>query len=602
MSELQVTTIADFLGVNKSATETQLKPGEASSMSNWRVTDDKKISKMFGYIHLLLSSTGYKINGMWYGSLTGTYHFLYASNAHVYELNLSTFASTDLGTIADASPTTFFMNNNSVYILDGTEYYKWTGSGSVATVVGYVPTMFTASPPAGGGTILEAGNYLTGTKSKKYSGDNTATVYQLPELSIASVDSVYVGGVLQVVSTNYTVSLANGTVTFVVKPPTGANNVIITWTKVTAGNRALVTNNMYYGGTYYSRMWIFGNPSHLNTRYPSGITMSGVSDPSYFPQFGDSNVGDYEITDIKTQYDKQVVFTSGDSSGASAWYSEQTTYTDSTTGIITTLFPTFPINSNIGNVAKGQVRIIGNNPFSIWKGIYQWVSTYVLNEKNAQWISEKIQPDLDSVALKNAITFDWNDKGWYMLCIGTKVWVLNYRLATDNQVGSWFILDLAHAPSCFCVVDSKLYFGTANGQIMKFDEDLLTYDGAVINATWEMGFYNFGTEWIQKFIQRLFISLKPEAHSRVDITFATDKNSLNETKTAYYNLLDFAHIDFNHFSFLTSYNPQPFKFKIRAKKIDYFKLKLTNNSINSGATIISLTIPSRQGGEIKKRS
>jgi hypothetical protein len=597
MSELQVTTIADFLGVNKSATETQLKPGEASSMSNWRVTDDKKISKMFGYIHLLLASTGHKINGMWYGSLIGTYHFLYASNAHVYELNLSTFVSTDLGTIIDAFPTTFFMNNNSVYILDGTEYYKWTGSGSIATVVGYTPTMFTASPPAGGGTILEAGNYLTGQKTKKYSGDNTATVYQLPELSIASVDSVYVGGVLQTVSTQYTVSIANGTVTFVTKPPLGVNNVLITWTKVTTGNRQLVTNNMFFGGTYYSRMWLFGNPSHLNTRYPSGVTMSGVSDPTFFPQFGDSNVGDYEITDIKTQYDKQVIFTGGDSSGASSWYTQELDYTDPTTGIITALFPTKPINSNIGNAAKGQVRIIGNNPFSVWKGIYEWSSvTGVLDEKNATWISQRIQPDLDSVNLKNALTFDWNDKGWYLLCVGSRVWVNNYRADV------WFVLDLAHTPTCFATIDSKLYFGTADGQIMKFDESKLTYDGTTIDAEWEMGFYNFGVEWIQKFIQRLYISLKPELRSRVVVTYSTDRNSFSDNYTAYYNLLDFAHIDFRHSTFLTSRNPQPFKFKIRAKKIDYFKLKLTSNTVSETATVLSITIPSRQGGEIKKRS
>jgi len=594
VAQLQPFTIDQFKGVNKSTTETLLEIGEASNISNWYVSDDYKLVKMFGYVQLFATLGAHKINGVWYGSISGTNHLIFACNGHVYEHNLSTHANTDLGAVVDAYPTAFFVSNNVVYIMDGTDLYSWAGTGSIASVAGYVPTVYTAAPPTGGGTMLESINYLTGKKTQKFSGNSSATVYQLAELAIGSVDSVYVGGVLKTVTSDYTVSLTNGTVTFTSAPATGVNNVVITWTKTVTGDRDTIVKNNHYGGVYYARYWIFGNPDHLNTRYPSGVTMAGASDPSFWPKFGESDVGEYEITDIVTQYNKQLIFTSGDSSEASAWYSEESDYTNATTGAITALFPVYPMNAKVGNVAKGQVQIIGNNPLTIWKGIYEWVSTYVMNEKNAQWISKRIQNDLDAVDLTTAITIDWSDRGQYWLCVGKVIWVLNYRADT------WHVLDLPDTPTCFCLVGDAMYFGTSAGQIMRFDESIGTFNGATITATWEMGFFNFGVEWIRKFIQRLFVSILPLTATHIDIYLKTDRNANYQfIKTISYALSSFETWDFSTFSFEVNYSPQPFKLKIRAKKIDYLKVKIVNAGTD-GAVVLSLTFPTRFGGEVKQ--
>jgi hypothetical protein len=593
LSEIKPFTIDRFRGVNKSETETLLELGEASDLSNWIITDDEKLSKQSGYVHLNAAVAGKKVNDAWYGTLNGVKHFLFARGGKVYKLNLSTGAETEIGTIVDAYPTTFFVTNNTVYILDGTEFYSWNGT-TFQTVSGYVPTAFTASPPSGGGTILEGLNYLTGKKSMKYSGNATATIYQLNETAIASVDSVTVNSVLKTVGTDYTVDLANGKVTFVSAPPTGVNNVIITWTKTIVGDRQLITNNKHYGGSYYARFWLFGNPNHKNTRYPSGVTMAGASDPTYWPKFADSDVGEYAITDIKTQYDKQLIWTDGDSAGASAWYSTNETFTDPNTGIVTVLFPLYPINAKVGNIAPGQVQIILNNPFTLWKGVFQWVSTYVMNEKNAEWLSKRIQRDLDPLDLSKAITWDWDDRGLYYLAIGKRIWVYNYR------VDAWYILDLPHEPTCFITAEKEFYFGTTDGQIMRFDDNVGTFDGALIDAYWNMGFYNFTVDWLRKFIQRLFVSILPFLKTHIDITYETDRSNQSETLTAEYALSSFDTWDFSDFSFETNYSPQPFKFKIRAKKIDYFKLKIRNNGTD-GATVLSITLPTRTGGEVKRR-
>ena len=156
----------------------------------------------------------------------------------------------------------------------------------------------------------------------------------MPEYDIDSVDLVTINGVEVTVGEDYVVDLVNGTVTFDSPPSESTNSVEVTWTKEDEDLRNLITNCLYYGGVYYARFWIFGNPNHKNTRYCSGVTMAGASDPTYWPMYTDSNVGEYEITDIKTQYDKQLIFTSGDSSGASAWYSTNENYIDLTAGFI----------------------------------------------------------------------------------------------------------------------------------------------------------------------------------------------------------------------------------------------------------------------------
>jgi len=605
LAKVQPFTIEKFMGVNKSATETLLQLGEAADMKNWVITDDYKLQKMHGYCQLFATLGAHKINGTWYGTLSGTAHLIFACNGHIYEHNLSTHANTDLGAVVDANPTTFFVSNNTVYIMDGTDLYSWAGTGSIAAVAGYVPTVYTAAPPTGGGTLLESINYLIGQKTQKFSGNSSATVYQLAELAIGSVDTVYVGGGLKTVTTDYTVSLTNGTVTFVSAPTTGVNNVIITWTKTVAADRGTITKNRYYGGVYYARYWLFGNPDHKATRYPSGVTMAGASDPTFWPKFAESDVGEYEITDICTQYTKQLIFTSGDSAEASAWYSEEEDYTDATTGAVTALFPVYPMNTKVGNVAKGQVQIIWNNPLTIWKGIYEWKATYVMNEKDVNWKSKRVQNDLDAVDLTTALTVDWSDKGQYWLCVGKVVWVLNYR--TDT----WHILELAHTPTCFCLVDSDLYFGTTAGPIMMFDETCSTYNGTEIVDSWEMGYFNFGVEWLQKFVQRLFVSILPYTSTKINLYIKTDRNANYVlAKTVSYGLSSFETWDFSGtdvtgyetlgFSFETNYSPQPFKIKIRAKKMDYLKVKVTSNS-QFPATLLSVTLPTRTGGEIKNK-
>jgi hypothetical protein len=581
------TTIEKFLGLNEdTASETQLLLGESPRMPNFRLTEKYKPKKREGYIQLFASLGAHNIRGMWYGKLAGTYYFLFAYNGNVYKHVAG--VNTLLGAIADAK-TFFFSFSSKVYILNGVDYKSFDGT-TFETVAGYIPLIATATPPGGGGVADEQINLLTGKKRQKFSGNATATFYQCAETTLTSIDQVYVDGVLKTLTTDYTVDLVLGRVIPVVPAnfTSGVNNIQTYWTKGT-GSRAEITANffaMLFGGRNDTRVFFYGDGT--NRYYYSGLA-DGVPSAEYCPALNYREVGsaEFAVTDIVRQYDRQLICTNG----RETHYS----YYDPITvnGVTVPDFPTFPLNDAIGNIAFGQAQLIENNPFTIQNGVHEWVATNVRDERNANYKSKRVEPSLATVDLTQAISVDWEAKREYWLSVGKNVWIYNYRLDV------WYRFSLAHEVTCFIVADNVLYFGTPNGQIMKFDSTKQSDNGTIISSAWEMNFYDFKAEYLQKFINEMWVSLKPEARSSVLIQFQTDKDPITTIGTARYNLATFAHANFGAWSFLTSYNPQPFYFPAKAKKFVFFKLILTNAALNEDLTILSINLPARYGGKAR---
>lgn len=406
--------------------------------------------------------------------------------------------------------------------------------------------------------------------------------------NLDSIDYVYLNGVLKIVTTDYTVNLPNGTITFIADPGTGTSNLVIISSKESL-NRTEITDrryNMRFGGGNDFRVFLYGKTSGSGTnRYYYSNLAAGIPTASYFPATFFNEVGTPEnvITGITRQYDRQIIYT--DITGAYYSYYE-TTLID---GITYPSFPVFTLNRIIGNVAMGQVQVIQNNPVSIFKGVQEWVATSVQDERNAKYISKRIQVSLDAIDLESVTTIDWEKNYEYWICSENKAYIYNYRLDV------WYIFQFANNVKPLLVADDILYFGTDNGQIMKFSSSDLDDNGTAITAHWESGFYDFNAEWLQKYIYEMWISLKPEGKSSVDITYTTNDKESAQTYVASYDLITFVGMDFANFSFSTSYNPQPFRFKIKAKKFVYFKLNLDNNNLGETLTVISINLSSNYG-------
>jgi hypothetical protein len=580
-------TIDKFLGLNMDSTEgLNIQVGELSVLQNIRITENYKMRKREGYTQVInrnVTSTG--IMGLWYGKLSNTYRFVFARDGKVYEGNLTTGATTDLGSLTNAR-TYFFAFNDKLYIQNGYEYKYWTGTGSIADVVGYVPLVFVSTPPSGGGTRLQFENLLTGKKHQTFNGDNTSATYRLNEQSINSVDSVYVSGVLKTVTTHYTVDLTNGTITFTSGniPSTGIDNVDIYWTKGN-GTRSTVTANkqsVLFGGANDSRIFMYGQNNKIIF---SGL-ISGVPNAEYFPINNFKLIGsdEYAITHISKQYDRLIIHKERDS-----YY--MVIEIDINTGAS---FLAYPLNDSVGNIAFGEGKNILNNPFVITNnGVFQFNATNVRDEKNAVFTSQRVQNGLDALTLSNAITLDWEKKYEYWVCVGNQAYVYNYKLDV------WYYFQFADTPSCFIEIDGVCYFGTSTGKIMKFDQTKLNDNGTLISARFETGFMSFDANYVRKFLNFAWVGLQPQGKSKAVLSWETDNNKSSDAYPIEYNLIDFGNISFSDFSFQVSDSPKPYRLKFKCKKFTYLKIIGENNETTKDMVIQNITMPVVFGGMSK---
>lgn len=599
MGQIVPSTLNDFLGLNESEDETNLKFGESPNMINWRITENLKLQKINGYKSIFIGPPpGKPITGLLYGIVNGVKYFFIVNSGKIYTMNLATNTNTEIGNVGNNLTTSLFTFNNILYIQDGSNYYKWTGTGTITVVEGYRPKVFIGcNPTTGSGTAFESRNLLNGLYEKTYTPDNGVTTdYIISSTAITSVDAVYKNGALLTLTTDYTVSLNPAKVSFVASPTgTVPDSIRILYTQgvlndLNSSRDEIIKQrfNMAFGGARDSRVFMWGRD---NKYYWSGLA-NGVPSAEYFPpeNFNQTDSDGSKVTDIVMQYDRQIIFTDKPDS----YYSYYDTTTDSNGNILAS-FPLFKLNATKGMVAPNQTQIINNNPFVINEGVYSLVGGTVRDERNMQYMSKRVQPSLNKVDLTKAITYDWEEKGEYWLCVGNTVWVYQYR------VDVWFKLKITDfapfAPTCFETANGKMYFGNSLGQVLLFDEQYTEFDGAPIEAVWEMEFFDSGVEYLRKFMNRTYISLSPSERSWVEVYFETNKSEAGTTPIdIYYSNIDFEDIDFNDFTFEGNYNPQPFRCKTKAKKWTYFKLILKNEKERYGALVLSINLLPRIGG------
>ena len=92
--------------------------------------------------------------------------------------------------------------------------------------------------------------------------------------------------------------------------------------------------------------------------------------------------------------------------------------------------------------------------------------------------------------------------------------------------------------------------------------------------------------------------MQPQANSSATIGYITNKEQSPITKTITYSFSTLENVDFADWSFKVSYNPQPFRLKLKAKKWTNLKLTIDNNE-SSDCTILELALKMESSGESK---
>ena len=520
--------IKKWLGLNENPDgDTRLKLGEAAEMRNWRITPNgslqirpgtEKVRKFGAFVDNEWVPA--PVHGMWYGFVGTGHHFLVAAGTKVYELlindpiisdrtdlHFGEYDANELGTVDKDNHVEFFPYQGNVYILDGASYQKWDGlSNSLSSVDGYVPTILTGCSCAdGSGTSAEQINLLNPIRKLLYTvkasdwdqGDNTLTVY-LPEKPLISnaglVATNMVDGTDYSGSTQFSIvteligsKLYAKAIKFVsgVTVPTTPNGLQIKYKYLvtdTDTNRAEITALTFaefFNGANDNRVFLYGNGT--NTCYYSGITSAGQPTAEYFPAMNQIQVGEANtpITGMIRHFSRLICYKSN------ATYSISYDALTLTDGNVVAGFYVTPVNRAIGNVPNGQVRLVQNNPISIYNGnAYVWKSTrsgnYSYDERQAVLISDRIENSLKSFNFDNTHTYDHDYDQEYYIFDDDKVLVFNYGFNV------WYAYEGLRI-TCIEEVPHDLYFGLDDGTVRLFtrnatydyykDKEWVTWDG-----------------------------------------------------------------------------------------------------------------------------
>ena len=587
--DVSIFKITKWLGINENPDgDTKLRPGEAAELRNFKITLDGNLQIRPG-TKTLFQFDG-PVRGLWSGNVGGTLRTVCTAEGRLWSVDLETCERAIIGTLTDA-PTEFFGYSQRLYILNGCEYLVWDGTGEALAVEGYRPLVSAANPPEGGGMLLESVNMLTGARRARYSPDGTAQTFSLPERNLQSVD--YVTDIVTGMELEgYTVNLSEGTVTFAAAPAQGVSSVEIGWT-YPENDRSVIKGmrfSEFYSGKTDIRVFLYGDGSNMAVY--SGLDYDGNPTAEYFPDMNVLHAGEANtpITGMIRHFTTMLIFK--ENSAFIANYGAMTLADES----VTAAFNVLPVNRDIGNAAPGQVRLVVNNPYTLFgASVYEWQSgggSITLDERNARRVSGRVAATLRKFDFSSCVSFDDEEKQEYYIVCGDKAVIHNY--AAD----AWYIYT-GFPAACFLSLCGEMYIGTDSGQIRHVSRAYQNDDGEAIDAYWRSGSLAFERDWQQKCAAKLFVTVKPEARAQVRVTVETNRQSGHTEKTVQYGLSTFSNVSFAHWSFGTNRKPQTEPLKIKAKKFAYYQLIFKSCADWSAATILAADIKVRYTGDVK---
>ncbi len=443
----------------------------AQNMTNYCVTENRTLRKRPGQKVVLSENT--PIDGMWSGYLGTEHHFLYTSAGKLYRASADFASSSEIGS-AGTGACTFFEFRKRVYIKTTDRYSVYDGEG-VHEVSGYIPLVVIGSTPAGAGEPFEDVNMLTPYRRAQFVTNATDRTYHLPEKGLGAISNLALDGKSGTILPSDT-DLVNGTVTFA--SPIGDGHILEVTYRMNGDKRDTIlkaTGVMLFGGDTDGHVFLWGNPDQPNVRFHSELA-DGQPSAEYFPENNYTVIGDSEITDIVSQYDRQLIFTKD-----RAFYSYCELQND-TLGNTYASFPVFNLNGEKGNLLRNAGCIMENDPVTLCAdGLNRWTSTAVENERNAKCFSEPVGETMREVlahaGYDEMCLFNLRATGeLFFFFGGTGALVYRYR------VGAWYRYTGLRAKYPV-EYGGKLYFAST-ARIVCLDPDVGTDVGETFDATW----------------------------------------------------------------------------------------------------------------------
>jgi hypothetical protein len=526
-----------------------------------------------------------------------------------------------------------FAMNNRIWILTGKEYlvygmfdnpnYEEPAEGETADIpkqvvqiknvldIAYVPTTIIGRAPTGGGTVFENVNLISNKRKNKFL-TTSAKEYQLDSTNIESVDEVKLNGAVKAQTTDYTVDLAAGKVTFTAAMPSppvaGQDNLEITFTKTVEGyqDKVLGCNiSTLFGMGTNDRVFITGNAKEWATdRYCER------EKPEYFPDLNYSKVG-AQGTRIMgyLKLGEYLAVIKEDNQQDSTIFLRWGRINE-TTGL-----QEFPLKqgvNGIGAVSPGSLRNLKDEPLFLARtGIYGISTNAITFERTIQNRSYFIDAKLTKEEnLKDAVAVEWN--GYYILAINSRCYILDGKQNKSYKPQSYgdYVYECYHwenVPAiAFLEHDGDLYFGTAQGKICRFNTDRVKMDkysddGQPIIAAWSTKADDDGDFMIRKTMIKKGsgVMIKPFTRSSVKALVRTEKDFGKEIKYSTMDIFDWEDIDFSRFPFSSNDGPQVVPFGSKVKKYITLQITVKNDGLNEGFGVFGILKRYQKGNYVK---
>lgn len=562
------------------------------------------------------------INGMWRGELSTGEVFIVHGGTKLYSLKNTdgTYTSDVLKSgINNGRSTGFFMADEDgmkLYLLTGAEYLVYDGK-DIKNVrdVAYVPTVFIARAPSGGGVTVDDVNLLGKQRKEQFLGTKEDKTFYLSSDDIDSVDKVEVmdaNGDMQTV-TGYTTDLEEGSITFTeAKPPTlsGVDNVYITYSKTVEGYAERIekcTTCALYGYGGDNRVFITGNPE-----YKAYDWVSGVYDPTYFSDLGYTILGSDDTAVMGYLKLGQYMLIVKEDSTLNSTLLQRSAIKNSEN---ITEFKVEQGVTGLGAVSKNCfISLIDEPLFLSRQGIMGIYSTNILAERSfknrSYFVNAKLIKEGNP---EDACACEWN--GYYILAVNNRAYILDSKnkayLKYQSNTSSDYVYECYYWENIparvFLEKSGELYFGTTDGKICKFNTDIALMtkyndDDEAVKCAWATKNDADGASYLYKTMQKrgCSVTVKPFTRSSAKIYIAKDGEFERLIRESFMDIFTFEDFSFERFSFNTNDSPKDIYLKKKVKKYKRLQIIIKNDAKSEGFGIFQITKTFAIGNYAKK--
>ena len=560
-----------------------------------------------------------RVNGLFAGSFAGTVKKLAHVGTKLWLWDEEGEPTELLAGLPDHKSRSAYLAGK-LWIITGGGFYVYDGTAAAKVSAGgaYVPTTTITRTPTGGGVSYEDVNLLTPYRKNAFQTDGTSVTFALDgEIDETGDVRCWVWGVE---TTPASIDRQNGTVTFdeaPAAPDAGAADGLVIEFPHTVEGYADRIDKCTILGTYgvgtNDRLVLSGNPD-----FPNLDWISGIGDPTYFPDLGYSTVGgaNTAILGYLRVGSAQAIVKADDGQDSTIYL--RTSEIGSTGDAV---FPLRQAIAGVGAISPGSFASLLDDPLFLSRnGIMAIASNSITSEKITQGRSFYINAQLtreERLGEAEAAVYG----GMYLLSTGNgHVYGMDARQPKSYKSASLgdFVYECCYWEDMPVRVwlcwksgtEESLYFGTEDGRICRLNADVEGMDrysdggtlipgtntiegGEAIEAVWGSKYDDDGTPAILKTMLKrgCCVTIKPNARSSAEVYFRSDRTGGESRPIAEktMDILDFSDIDFERITFNTDDSPQEIFLNRKVKNYKRLQILVRNAEVNEGFGIFQIT-------------